>query len=115
MTFIPGTHKAATCGRKDLSDHDDLMELWPELVYSSRVTLPLRAGDCMLHNGLCAHMANSNDTDEPRVAHIIIYMDAETVYTGASMSTIRSAWLRASGSATATCFPPLARLVSQRR
>ncbi len=83
MTFIPGTHKRGDLRPQNLADHDDLMELWPELVYSPRVTLPLRAGDCTFHNGLCAHMANSNDTDEARVAHIIIYMDADTTYTGA--------------------------------
>jgi hypothetical protein len=28
-------------------------------------------------------MAHANDTDIARVAHIIIYMDAQTTYTGA--------------------------------
>jgi ectoine hydroxylase-related dioxygenase (phytanoyl-CoA dioxygenase family) len=84
MTFIPGTQNRRDLRPQDLSDSDDLMALWPELAFEPRVTLPLRAGDCTFHNGYCAHMAGSNDTDVPRVAHIVIYMDAATTYTGAA-------------------------------
>jgi ectoine hydroxylase-related dioxygenase (phytanoyl-CoA dioxygenase family) len=82
MTFIPGTQERRNLRPQDLSDSDDLMLLWPELAYAPRVTLPLRAGDCTFHNGFCAHMAGPNDTDVPRVAHIIVYMDAAGTYTG---------------------------------
>ena len=44
----------------------------------------LRAGDCTVHHSYLAHMANANTTDVPRVAHIIIYMDADTTYNGNS-------------------------------
>lgn len=47
-----------------------------------RVTIPLQAGDCTFHHGFCAHTANANETDEPRVAHAIIYMDATTRFSG---------------------------------
>jgi ectoine hydroxylase-related dioxygenase (phytanoyl-CoA dioxygenase family) len=84
MTFIPGAQGRRDLRSQDLSDSDDLMALWPELAFEPRVTLPLRAGDCTFHNGYCPHMAGQNDTDVARVAHIIIYMDAATTYTGAA-------------------------------
>ncbi len=83
MTFIPGTQNRTDLRPQDLADEADLMKLWPDLVYEPRVTLPLRAGDCTFHNSFTAHMANANDTDIARVAHIVVYMDADTTYTGA--------------------------------
>lgn len=83
MTFIPGTQGRTGLRPQNLADEDDLLKLWPDLAYEPRVTLPLRAGDCTFHNGFTVHMAHANDTDIARVAHIVIYMDAETVYTGA--------------------------------
>lgn len=80
MTFIPGSFRRTDLRPQNLADEDDLFSIWPELMYEERVTLPLRAGDCTFHNGYCAHMATPNFTDDPRVAHIIIYMDAETTY-----------------------------------
>jgi phytanoyl-CoA hydroxylase len=44
--------------------------------------VPLRAGDCTFHHSYLAHMANSNVTEVPRVAHIVIYMDADTTFNG---------------------------------
>ncbi len=49
-------------------------------MWEPRVTIPLRAGDCTFHHARCAHMATPNLTDEPRVAHVVIYMDATTTY-----------------------------------
>jgi ectoine hydroxylase-related dioxygenase (phytanoyl-CoA dioxygenase family) len=83
MTFIPGTQRRTDLRPQNLADEDDLLMLWPDLAYEPRVTLPLRVGDCTFHNGFTAHMAHANATDIARVAHIVIYIDAETVYTGA--------------------------------
>jgi phytanoyl-CoA hydroxylase len=83
MTFLPGVQHRTDLRPQDLSNEDDLMALWPDLRYEPRVTLPLRVGDCTFHSGFTPHMAHANDTDIARVAHIIIYMDAETTYTGA--------------------------------
>jgi phytanoyl-CoA hydroxylase len=82
MTFIPGSQNQQDLRPQDLSDARDLMALWPDFVYEPRMTLPLRAGDCTFHNGYTAHMANANDTDIARVAHVIVFMDAETTYSG---------------------------------
>ena len=83
MTFLPGVQHRTDLRPQDLANEDDLMALWPGLRYEPRVTLPLRVGDCTFHSGFTPHMAHANDTDIARVAHIIIYMDAETTYTGA--------------------------------
>jgi phytanoyl-CoA hydroxylase len=42
----------------------------------------LRAGDCTFHSSFTAHTANPNETDEPRIAHVAIFMDADTTYSG---------------------------------
>lgn len=82
MTFIPTSHLRQDLRPQDLTNSHDLLNLYPELVYYPRVTVPLRAGDCTFHHSYLAHMANSNTSDVPRVAHIMIYMDADTTYTG---------------------------------
>jgi ectoine hydroxylase-related dioxygenase (phytanoyl-CoA dioxygenase family) len=45
--------------------------------------VPLRAGDCTFHHGRTAHYAGPNTTAQPRFAHAIIYMNADTRYNGA--------------------------------
>ena len=81
MTFLPGSQSNTGLKAQDLNDAGSLFGLAPELRWQERVTVPLRAGDCTFHHGLCAHMANPNDTDEARVAHAIIYMNANTTLT----------------------------------
>lgn len=83
MTFIPGSHRRQGLRAQDLTDSKDLFRVAPELQWDERVTIPLRAGDCTFHNAYLAHTASPNTTDEPRVAHVNIYIDAETTYTGA--------------------------------
>lgn len=82
MSFIPGSHQIQDLRPQDLTDSRDLLNLVPELQWQPRVTVPLRAGDCTFHHSYLAHMANPNVTEVPRVAHIIIYMDADTIYNG---------------------------------
>jgi phytanoyl-CoA hydroxylase len=82
MTFIPKSQKYTNLPPQNLSDASSLLEICPELIWEPRVTIPLKAGDCTFHHGRCAHMATPNFTDEPRVAHVIIFMDAETQFSG---------------------------------
>ncbi|RYG70387.1 phytanoyl-CoA dioxygenase family protein [bacterium] len=82
MTFIPGSQQRTDLPAQNLSDAKSLFGICPELAWDERVTLPLRAGDCTFHHGRCAHMATPNFTDDPRVAHAIIYMDAGTLFSG---------------------------------
>ncbi len=81
MTFLPETSTQIELVAQDLTDKEDLFRKCPELRWSPRVTIPLRAGDCTFHHARTAHMANANVTDLPRIAHAIIYMDATTTYT----------------------------------
>ena len=65
---------------QNLLDGRDLFGKCPDLEYEERVTLPLKAGDCTFHHARCAHMAVPNQTDRPRVAHVVIFMDQTTTY-----------------------------------
>ena len=80
MTFIPGSQKETDLRAQDLTDAQSLFRMRPELQWAPRVTIPLRAGDCTFHHARCAHMATPNYTDDPRVAHIVIFIDAATTY-----------------------------------
>jgi ectoine hydroxylase-related dioxygenase (phytanoyl-CoA dioxygenase family) len=82
MTFIPGSQTKTELTSQDLSDANDLMSMCPDLVWMQRITVPLRAGDCTFHHARTAHMATPNFTNDPRVAHVVIYIDASTTYTG---------------------------------
>lgn len=84
MTFIPGTQSLTDLRPQNLGDSADLFSVAPELQWQQRVTVPLRAGDCTFHHSYTAHMATPNLTDVPRVAHVVIYMDADTTFNGAA-------------------------------
>jgi phytanoyl-CoA hydroxylase len=83
MTFLPGSHLLTDLPMQDLGDEKSLMSICPELTWYPRVTLPLQAGDCTFHHGRCAHMATPNVSDAPRVAHVVIFMNARATYSGA--------------------------------
>ncbi len=82
MTFIPGSQDGHRDLRaQDLTDGADLFRVAPDLTWEPRVTIPLRAGDCTFHNSFTAHSANANQTDDPRIAHVVIYVDRDLAYT----------------------------------
>ena len=83
MTFRPGSQRRTDLPAQNLADSRSLMEICPEFVWSPRITQPVQAGGCTFHHGRCAHMATPNVSDSPRVAHIVIFMDAGTTYSGA--------------------------------
>lgn len=82
MTFLPGSHQRTDLQAQNLGDARSLFAHAPDFVWSERVTVPLKAGDCTFHHGRCAHMATPNHTDEARVAHVVIFIDADTIYSG---------------------------------
>jgi phytanoyl-CoA hydroxylase len=82
MTFLPGSHTHTELGATDITDAGGVFGACPEFAWFPRVTLPLRAGDCTFHHARCVHGATPNLTDEPRVAHVVIFMDATATYTG---------------------------------
>jgi ectoine hydroxylase-related dioxygenase (phytanoyl-CoA dioxygenase family) len=80
MSFIPGSHHRTDLPMQNLGDPRSLFSVCPALEYEPRVTIPLRAGDCTFHHGRCAHMAGPNQTDDVRVAHVVVFIDATTTY-----------------------------------
>ena len=83
MTFLPGSQARVDLPAQNLGDANSLFTLAPDFIWDQRITVPLKAGDCTFHHGRCAHMATPNFTDDPRVAHVIIFMDRDTTYSGA--------------------------------
>ena len=84
MSFIPGSHLQRELRGQDLQNANDLMSLWPDLVYAPRVVVPLRAGGATFHQGFTAHSAAANATDEERVAMSVIWVEEHARFTGAS-------------------------------
>jgi len=82
MTFLPRQQHRTDLTPQNLTSATSLFDMAPDLRWVPRVTIPLRAGDCTFHHGRCPHMATPNHTDEPRVAHVVIFIDAATRYTG---------------------------------
>ncbi len=80
MTFIPGFQGRDDLAQQNLRSASSLFDMCPEMVWSKRITLPLRAGDCTFHHGRAPHMAVPNITDDPRVAHVMIYIDEKTTF-----------------------------------
>lgn len=105
MTFLPGSHGRTDLQMQNLGDKTSLFGLAPDLVYSQRVTVPLRAGDLTFHHGRCAHMANANDTDEARVAVTVIYMDDGATFNGAGHVVTDPLNLQTGGSLDGEMFP----------
>ena len=109
MTFLPGQQDRHDIRAVDLTDRTDLFGAAPDLVYSPRVTLPLRAGDVTFHNGYTPHTANANDTDEVRLAHVVIYVDREVTYDGSPHVCTDGLRLRPDQPLPDAEFPPLPR------
>jgi ectoine hydroxylase-related dioxygenase (phytanoyl-CoA dioxygenase family) len=82
MTFLPGSQRRTDLPAQSLADAGSLFSICPQLQWSERVTVPLQAGDCTFHHGRCAHMATPNLTNDPRVAHAVIFMDKATKFSG---------------------------------
>lgn len=76
MDFIPGSHRLRDLAAQDLTDAGSLFALRPELAMAERTTIPLRAGDVTFHTGFTAHHAGPNQLDVPRVAHVVIFVEA---------------------------------------
>ncbi|GAA3558575.1 hypothetical protein GCM10022197_12390 [Microlunatus spumicola] len=109
MTFLPAQQDRHDIRAVDLTDRTDLFEAAPELAYAPRVTLPLRAGDVTFHNGYTPHTANANDTDEVRLAHVVIYVDRDVAYDGRPHVCTDPLGLRVDEPLPDAEFPPLPR------
>ena len=109
MSFLSGSHKRTDLPAQNLSDAESFFAIAPEFRYGERVTVPLQAGDCTFHHSRCAHMATPNETDEPRVAHVIIYMDATTTFSGKKHVVTEPLKLEEGVALDGELFPPVGR------
>jgi ectoine hydroxylase-related dioxygenase (phytanoyl-CoA dioxygenase family) len=77
MRFVPGSHRLGPLGRFDLvgREHE-----WHETLRP--VTQPLAAGEATVHDGLMLHGAGENRSDRPRRGWTMIFIPAETRWTG---------------------------------
>jgi ectoine hydroxylase-related dioxygenase (phytanoyl-CoA dioxygenase family) len=82
MTFIPDSHFCTDLEAQNFGDARSFFNIAPDLEFNPRVSVPLKKGDCTFHHGRCAHMATPNFTDDPRVAHVVIFVDASARYNG---------------------------------
>ncbi|MFD2083089.1 Ectoine hydroxylase-related dioxygenase, phytanoyl-CoA dioxygenase (PhyH) family [Actinopolymorpha cephalotaxi] len=105
MTFLPGTQELTGFRPQNLRDEEDLFDLDPSLRWVPRVTVPLKAGDCTFHSSYTGHMATPNRTDLARLAHVAIYMDAGTKFSGAPHPVTEPLGLTAGQSLDGEMFP----------
>ncbi|RYX83792.1 phytanoyl-CoA dioxygenase family protein [bacterium] len=113
MTFIPGSQVRTDLRAQNLSDPDSLFSICPELKWEARVTVPLKAGDCTFHHGRCAHMATPNFTDDPRIAHVVIFMDAATKFSGAPHVVTQNAGFAVGEPLSGELFPQVAEYAAE--
>jgi ectoine hydroxylase-related dioxygenase (phytanoyl-CoA dioxygenase family) len=82
MSFIPGSQTVENLEPIRLVNPQDIFDLAPQFRGVRPVTCELRAGSATLHNGLTFHFAGPNKSDTMREAFAVIYMPADTRYTG---------------------------------
>jgi ectoine hydroxylase-related dioxygenase (phytanoyl-CoA dioxygenase family) len=90
MFFLSGSHRAGPLGRTystgrttggadQVAQHPWLLE-----EYERSQPLSMRAGDATFHHPLVVHGAEPNRTSRARWAFIVMYVAANSVFTGAS-------------------------------
>jgi phytanoyl-CoA hydroxylase len=83
LWYLPGTHKLARYEQIDLRRNiDDLFRFYPEWLSIEPVAAPVRAGGAIFHNGLVAHAAGANMTNNPRRAMTCAYMPDGATFAG---------------------------------
>lgn len=112
MTFLPGSQKRTDLPAQSLSDSRSLFNICPDFIWNERITVPLKAGDCTFHHGRCAHMATPNMTDDPRVAHVVIFMDAGTTFNGAGHVVTKPLDLPVGAPLDGELFPTAASIIA---
>ncbi len=105
MSFISGQQLRTDLTPQNLADPASMFSMAPDLVWEPKITLPLQAGDCTFHHGRTPHMANANDTDDYRIAHVIIYIDATTTFTGGNHVVTKDLGLNAGDLIEGELFP----------
>ena len=82
MSFLPKSHYLLEVADIATSDQEGWRREQPDIEWSSRITIPLQAGDCTFHHGMTFHTAGPNQSDQWRVAHVVIFIEAQATYNG---------------------------------
>jgi ectoine hydroxylase-related dioxygenase (phytanoyl-CoA dioxygenase family) len=83
MWFVPGSQQHATYNNVGIGQNMvDLFKLYPKMTEVDPVAVPMKAGDCSFHNGLCAHGAGANMTRGRRIAMTCAYMPVGSTFNG---------------------------------
>tara|TARA_A100001037_G_scaffold37806_1_gene29215 strand:- start:817 stop:1569 length:753 start_codon:yes stop_codon:yes gene_type:complete len=82
MSFLPGSHKLMNMRDIHTSDQEGWKKEMPDLQWWPRLAIPLQVGDCTFHHGLTFHSAGANLSEQWRVAHVVIFVDANAIYNG---------------------------------
>ena len=80
MSFLPGSHKLMNMRDIHTSDQEGWKKEMPDLQWWPRLAIPLQVGDCTFHHGLTFHSAGANLSEQWRVAHVVIFVDANATY-----------------------------------
>ena len=107
MSFIVGSHEVEDLPNIGTADQERWKVEKPDLEWWPRLTVPLKAGDCTFHNGMIMHAAGANLTEEWRVAHVVILVDREAVYSGQKHVVTDSLGLEAGQRMPDDRFPPV--------
>ncbi len=83
MWFVPGSQKFASYETSGIGmNMADLFKLYPKMTETDPVAVPMKAGDCSFHNGLCGHGAGANMTRKRRIAMTCAYMPDGSTFNG---------------------------------
>ena len=82
MSFLSGSHKLMDVRDIATSDQEGWKKEMPSLQWWPRLAIPLQVGDCTFHHGMTFHAAGSNLSEQWRVAHVVIFVDASATYNG---------------------------------
>lgn len=84
LYFLPGTHHEASFENVTIGQNvGSLFEVYPQWRDRPATPVPMRAGSCSFHNGLCAHGAGANMTHRTRAAMTCAYMPTGSTFNGA--------------------------------
>jgi len=83
LWYLPGTHKTARYDNAGIGPNlADLFKVYPAWRTLDAVSVPVKAGAAVFHNGLVAHGAGANMTPRPRRAMTCAYMPDGSTFNG---------------------------------
>lgn len=83
LYFIPGSYLHTSFENPGIGKNmDAIFDLYPELIKSKSVAVPMKAGSCSFHNGLTIHGAGANMTNGFRRAMTCAYMPDGATFNG---------------------------------